>query len=347
MRNVKWRCLLFGVLCMLLLTGCYTNRSRTMKAPEYNERQLDSLSFSSTRHYTFNYNFVVSADSLLLLRQQPEEQMSDLPTDSFIVRRNDELVVADIRVFSEEADVRSQELGVGSQNLGVRDSVWVQLATRNSEFGWIQESELLPKVVPADPISQFISTFSNVHTLISLIIVGLIMFFYFMRRVLRQNAHIVHFNDIDSFYPTLLTILVASAATFYASIQTFDPEMWRHFYFHPTLNPFNVPLLLSVFLTSVWAMLIVGLAAVDDIFHQLSIGESLLYLGGLLAVCAVNYIVFSITTLYFVGYLLLVFYIAFALRQYYRNSRCNYLCGSCGRKMHSKGRCPHCGAMND
>ncbi|MBR4238776.1 MAG: zinc ribbon domain-containing protein [Prevotella sp.] len=337
MSKVKRIYILLSICCLLLLTGCYTHESRPLKAPEYSERQLDSLSFSSTRHYTFNYNFVVSADSVLLLRQQPEEQMSDLPTDSFIVKHNEELVVADIRVFSEE----------NAEGVGGRDSVWVQLATRNSEFGWIQESELLPKVVPDDPISQFISTFSNVHTLISLIIVGLIMFFYFMRRVLRQNAHIVHFNDIDSFYPTLLALLVASAATLYASIQTFDPEMWRHFYFHPTLNPFNVPLLLSVFLVSVWAMLIVGLAAVDDIFHQLTIGEALLYLGGLLAVCAVNYIIFSITTLYFIGYLLLVFYIAFALRQYFRNSRCYYLCGSCGRKMHSKGRCPHCGALND
>ena len=287
MSKVKRIYILLSVCSLLLLTGCYTHESRPMKAPEYSERQLDSLSFSSTRHYTFNYNFVVSADSVLLLRQQPEEQMSDLPTDSFIVKHNEELVVADIRVFSEE----------NAEGIGGRDSVWVQLATRNSEFGWIQESELLPKVVPDDPISQFISTFSNVHTLISLIIVGLIMFFYFMRRVLRQNAHIVHFNDIDSFYPPLLALLVASAATLYASIQTFDPEMWRHFYFHPTLNPFNVPLLLSVFLVSVWAMLIVGLAAVDDIFHQLTIGEALLYLGGLLAVCAVNYIIFSITTL--------------------------------------------------
>ena len=329
------RCLVLFVCCLMLLTGCYTNRSRSLNAQtgttEYSERQLDSLSYSSSHHYTFNYNFVVSADSFMLLRQQPEEQMSDLPTDSFIVRRHDQLVVADIRMMPNDSI----------------DSVWVQLATQNSEFGWIHESQLLPKVVPDDPISQFIYTFSNVHTLISLIIVGLIMFFYFMRKVLKQNAHIVHFNDIDSFYPTLLTILVASSATLYATIQMFHPEMWRHFYFHPTLNPFSVPLLLSVFLVSVWAMLIVGLAAVDDIFHQLTIGESLLYLGGLCAVCAVDYIIFSITTLYFVGYLLLILYIAYALRQYFRNSRCNYLCGSCGRKMHKKGVCPHCGAMND
>lgn len=318
---------------LLLLSGCYTNKPHTTSSQTaaYSERQLDSLSYSSSRHYTFNYNFVVAVDSLSLLRQQPEEQMSALPTDSFFVRRNDQLVVADIRMMPTDSI----------------DSVWVQLATQHSEFGWIHESRLLPRVVPDDPISQFISTFSNVHTLISLIIVGLILFFYFMRRVFRQNAHIVHFNDIDSFYPTLLTLLVASAATLYASIQTFHPEMWRHFYFHPTLNPFSVPLLLSVFLASVWAMLIVGLAAVDDTLHQLSIGEAVLYLGGLLAVCAVDYIVFSITTLYFLGYLLLVFYVAYALRQYFRNSRCYFLCGNCGKKLHNKGRCPHCGAMNE
>jgi hypothetical protein len=113
-----------------------------------------------------------------------------------------------------------------------------------------------------------------------------------LRRIYRHNAHIVHFNDIDSFYPTLLCLIVASSATLYASIQTFNPELWKHFYFHPTLNPFSVPLALGVFLSSVWAMLIVGLAAVDDVRHQLPFGDAVLYLGGLAAVCAVNYIVF-------------------------------------------------------
>ena len=82
------------------------------------------------------------------------------------------------------------------------------------------------------------------------------------RKILKKNAHIVHFNDISSFYPTLLAVIVALSAAFYASIQLFAPETWREFYFHPSLNPFSQPLLLNIFLVLVWAMLIIGLATI-------------------------------------------------------------------------------------
>ena len=163
---------------------------------------------------------------------------------------------------------------------------------------------------------------------------------------MRKNAHLVHFRDIDSFYPTLLAIIVASAATFYASIQNFAPDVWRHFYFHPTLNPCSVPPLLSVFLSSVWAMLIVGIAAIDDTFHKLPAGEAVLYICGLIGVCAVDYIIFSILSLYYIGYLLLVAYVYFALYRYATKNRPLFVCGNCGHALRRKGRCPHCGAWN-
>jgi hypothetical protein len=137
-----------------------------------------------------------------------------------------------------------------------------------------------------------------------------------MRKLLKQNAKIVHFNDIDSFYPMLLALIVAASATFYASIQMFAPEAWRAFYFRPSLNPFSQPLLLSIFLASVWAMLIVGIAALDDTVHRLRFNDAVLYLCGLAAVCAFNYILFSISTLYYIGYILLIVYIVFAVRLY-------------------------------
>jgi hypothetical protein len=43
------------------------------------------------------------------------------------------------------------------------------------------------------------------------------------------------------------------------------------------------------------------------------VGDTILYLGGLHAVCAVCYVVFSITTLYYIGYALLIAYFAFDL----------------------------------
>lgn len=322
------------LLLMLLTMGsCYHRKPVVSDAfpVSYSARQLDSISFYSRHHYSQNFNFVVKADSLVLLRQQPEEAFSQLlATDSLTVHRHDHLVVADIRMLPTDSI----------------DSVWVQVARDQHTIGWVHESSLLASVDPDDPISQFISTFSDVHLLIFLIIIVVIGFVYLMRKMLRGNARIVHFNDIDSFYPTLLVLLVASAATFYASIQTFAPEVWRHFYFHPTLNPFATPLILSVFLISIWAILIVGLAAADDVRHQLPLGEAVVYLCGLAAVCAVDYIIFSLTTLYYIGYLLLVAYLYFALQRYFRYSRAGFYCGNCGAKLHEKGCCPHCGAEN-
>ena len=327
---LKW--MIFGAV--LLLTACYSDSPRRSEAlPEQGSDSLpvsDTLTFSSTHHYSVNYNFVVKADSVPLLRQQPEEQMSELMTDSFSVRRGEPLVVADVRTIPNDSI----------------DSVWVQVATVDSEFGWIHESELLPAVVPDDPISQFISFFSDTHILISLIIIILLMFGYTMRHLLRQNAHLVFLNDIDSFYPTLLALIVAVAATLYAAIQMFAPDVWRHFYYHPTLNPFSVPLLLGVFLSTVWAMLIVGLAAADDVRRQLPLGDALMYLAGLGGVCAVEYIVFSITTLYYIGYVLLVVYVYACLRYYDSHYNPRFLCGHCGRKIRNKGRCPYCGTVN-
>ncbi len=52
-------------------------------------------------------------------------------------------------------------------------------------------------------------------------------------------------------------LLLAFSATVYESMQVFVPETWQHFYFNPTLSPFKVPLVLSVFLMSLWMFVIV------------------------------------------------------------------------------------------
>ena len=293
--------------------------------------KVDSLAFRVKHHYSQGFNFVVIPDSLMLLRQQPEAAVNDMTTDSFAVKKGKEVVVADIRILPNDK----------------QDSVWVQIATEDYAFGWIHESQLLKQVVPADPISQFISTFSNIHLLIFLIVISIMGVGYLARKILKKNAHIVHLNDISSFYPTLLAVIVALSAAFYASIQLFAPETWREFYFHPSLNPFSQPLLLNIFLVLVWAMLIISIATIDDVRRLLKSGDTLLYLSGLGAVCAVNYIVFSVLTLYYIGYPLLIVYIYYAFRIYLRKTRETYYCGNCGVRLHRKGRCPQCGAVNE
>jgi ABC-type xylose transport system permease subunit len=193
------------------------------------------------------------------------------------------------------------------------DSVWVKVARDQHTQGWVRESRLLAAVSPDDPISQFIDFFSDLHLLVFLAFCVVVGGAYGLRRLMRKGAKIVHFNDIPSFYPTLLCLLVASSAVLYSSIQIFAPEMWRHFYYHPSLNPYALPWHLGLFVTAVWALLIVAIATVDDVRHHLPLGEAVLYLGGLAAVCAVCYVVFSLATLYYIGYPLLVAYFAFAL----------------------------------
>ena len=157
----------------------------------------------------------------------------------------------------------------------------------------------------------------------------------------------MHFFFFDTFYPTLLTLVVAFAATAYSIVQLFEPDDWQEFYFHPSLNPFSQTPLIACFLSTVWAMLIVALAAVDDTLRHLPIGEAVLYLLGLVGICALNYIVFSVSTLYYVGYLLLIAYVAFALWRYFTVTKRDFLCGNCGQQIKEKGICPHCGALNE
>lgn len=293
-KTTIWQVMLLGIL--LMLSSCYhrhNSHQQHAAMVEYSDRQLDSISFSTTHHYTNKYNFLVFKDSLELMRQQPEEYISGLKVDTFAVKKNHLLVVTDIRMVPQDSI----------------DSVWVQLAAENNDFGWVRESKLLPRVVPDDPISEFIMTFSNVHLLIFLVVIVVIAMAYLVRKVFHSNGKIVHFNDIDSPYPVTLVLLVSISAAFYGWIQSFEPEMWRHFYFHPSLNPFAVPHLLGVFLALVWAVLIVALACVDEVYHRLTFGEGLLYLGGLAGVCALDYIIFSVLSLYYIGYVLLIAYI--------------------------------------
>lgn len=339
LRHIFFTTTLMACLACLTLSSCYSDTSNAegdaqqhdALSKEYSEAQLDSISFYTSHHYTEGYNFLVYKDSISLLLQQPEEMVSQMEIDTFPVYSGHHIVVGDIRIIPQDSI----------------DSVWVYLATDEGQWGWIHETELLPKVVPVDPISQFIMFFSNTHIIISLIILAIIGIAYIARNIYRHNAPMVHFRDIPSFYPTLLCLIVATSATFYASLQMFGTEIWRHFYYHPSLNPFQMPFILSIFIASIWAMVIVGIAAIDDVKHHLPFGDTILYLAGMVGMCALNYIIFSLSTLYYVGYPLLVCYYWWAITHYIKHTRNKYICGNCGKRLHAKGKCPECGTIND
>ena len=185
MRRIRIYILL--TLVAMLLTGCYNHGQRTPDAWDLTKQQLDSISFSTTHHYTQNYNFVVTTGSLPLADNLP-----DMAFDTMFVVRGERIVVAEIQTVPTDSI----------------DSVWVKVARDQVTQGWIRESELLKGVSPDDPISQFIDVFSNTHLLIFLALCVVVLGFYAMRRLLRRRAYIVHFNDIDSFYPTALCLLM-------------------------------------------------------------------------------------------------------------------------------------------
>ena len=312
LRNKSLRLLLPLVLLLMSamsLTSCYKQET----------------GFTATHHYNQNYNFVVKADSMVIY-ENPDTAIYD----SIIVYRGDQLVVAEIKTISNDTI----------------DSVWVKLARDQMSQGWTRECDLLNGVAPDDPISQFIDLFSNNHLLLFLALVVIVTASYGLRKLYRRDAYIVHFHDISSVLPTMLAILVATSATVYATILNFAPENWRHFYFHPTLNPFAVTPVIGLFVSLVWALIITGIAVVEDVMRRLPFGSAVLYLLGLAAICAVDYVVFSIFTLYYIGYVLLAAYIWFAVSRL-RLVLARYVCGNCGKRIPGLGKCPHCGAVNE
>ena len=313
MMRIKSLRLLLPMVLLLMsamsLTSCYKQET----------------GFTATHHYNQNYNFVVKADSMVIY-ENPDTAIYD----SIIVYRGDQLVVAEIKTISNDTI----------------DSVWVKLARDQMSQGWTRECDLLNGVAPDDPISQFIDLFSNNHLLLFLALVVIVTASYGLRKLYRRDAYIVHFHDISSVLPTMLAILVATSATVYATIQNFAPENWRHFYFHPTLNPFAVMPVIGLFVSLVWALIITGIAVVEDVMRRLPFGSAVLYLLGLAAICAVDYVVFSIFTLYYIGYVLLAAYIWFAVSRL-RLVLARYVCGNCGKRIPGIGKCPHCGAVNE
>ena len=311
------------LLCLLLLSSCYY-KAPALDSEELSKKTKDSLTYLYERHYTWNTNLEVVDDSISL---------ECLPIkDTFIqLNKGDRVVVAEFAVHPADSV----------------DSVWVKLAHTQDEQGWIREKELKKSFVPTDSISQAIHLFSDTHVSYFIIIFALFVGVYLFRAFRRKQLQMVYFNDIDSVYPLFLCLLMAFSATIYESMQVFVPETWEHFYFNPTLSPFKVPFILSVFLLSIWLFLIVALAVLDDLFRQLTPAAAIFYLLGLMSCCIFCYFFFILMTHIYIGYLFLAFFMLVFAKKVHRNIGYKYRCGRCGEKLKQKGVCPHCGAINE
>ena len=315
--------------CLLLLVGCRDTRPRMITFGESDT--LDSVVFARTHHYWKNYNFL-TLDSIRLSASEPSGVVGVYGADSVLLGTSDAIVVANV------ANVPTDSI----------DSTWVMVARDAETMGWVRERDLLPHVVPDLFITRCIHAFSLGRTWVVLSFVGLALMFLVVQNLRRGRLQMVHYNDIKSFYPTLLCLVVSSSAMLYGALQQFAPEMWQEFYFHPTLNPFApIAWPLRLFLLSLWGMAVVGIAAIDDVRKLPGVVDDVAYLAVLAGVCMVLYLFFSLSVHIYIGYPLLLAYWFFALRRHFRFTSAPYRCARCGEALHAKGRCSACGAIND
>lgn len=313
------------VACLLLLVASCHYAVPDLSDEALDEHTRDSLACLYERHYTWNTNLVLHADSVQLVALPLKESYNTL-------YQGDRVVVAEVAVHPQDSV----------------DSIWVKLAHSQEVQGWLRECDMKLAFMPADSISQAIHLFSNTHVPYFIAVCALFVAFWLMRMLRRQPARRRGLSAVDSVYPLLLCLLMACCATLYESMQVFVPETWEHYYYNPTLSPLHVPWVLSLFLLSFWLFIVVLVATVDVVFRRLPFVQALYALLGLAAACIFCYFFFILTTYIYVGYLfLLAFAVIFSRRLYRSLHTSRYRCGRCGEVLAQKGVCPYCGALNE
>lgn len=316
--------LLLALFAVAMLCGCHY-APPDVDADELPERSRDSLRCLMTRHYTLDTNLELVSDSVMLACLPVKDCYA-------MLYKGDHVVVAEVAVHPADSI----------------DSLWVKVAKDEQVQGWLSERCMKQSFVPTDSISQAIYFFSRTHASYFITICALAVVVWLVLALRKRPLMLVYFNDIDSFYPLLLCLLMAFCATLYETMQVFVPATWEHFYYNPTLSPLQVPFILALFLSALWLFVVVLLAAIDESFRQLSPTAACCYLLGLAACCIFCYLFFILTTAWYVGYLFLLLMVWLFFRRARRSWRtARYRCGRCGHKMQGRGICPHCGALNE
>lgn len=350
---LRWLCpLLHLVVCsgVMLLSSCSPATS-VRPLEETDALTRDSLRYLAERHYTLGSNFEVTADSLMLQLLPLKDQMA--------VHRGERLVVAELMVMPADSV----------------DSVWVKVARDQDTMGWARESDLLPRIVPIHPVSQFIHLLSRPHTVVFLAIAALLILsslFLLAWRRKQQATPSLPPPPSDSRQPAkpaqakhkashpwqtlfehhplsvVLLWLLAVSSALCGTLQHLAPEQWAHYYFNPTLSPFHLPPLLSAYVGSVWLLLLVSLAVLEDLFHRRRLGSAVRSLLGLLSASILLGLFFLYAAvspfLSLPCLLALTVWCFLCLRA---SAHYRYVCGHCGAPLRAKGICPQCGAMNE
>ncbi len=310
--------------CLIALLLCGCGGKTEAVATESAEGELPDTWGAGFRFpYALHTNLEVRTDSVWL---------ECLPVKGLFVslQQGDRVVVAELATYpGDSADV-----------------AWVKLAHSQDIQGWIPEEQLLEYFAPVDSVSHLIDVFRYTSLSYLLFVLALFLFLFLAMAYRRRPFPVVFFRDIGSSYPALLCLLSAGLATLYETMQLFFPEVWEHFYVHPTLAPWGVPWILSVFLGCLWMFLLVGIASLDDVFRRLPARSAWRYLFALMAACVGGYGFFIQTVHFYIGYLLFLLFAAYTIRHLCRNTAL-YRCGHCGATISDKGICPSCKAVNE
>ena len=323
-RWMKWCIdgLLLLFICVALFVGCYHSSSE-LTPWSITEVENDSLEPAAGKYFSRNANFEVNKDSV---------DIENLPLkDAYItLYRGEHVVVADFII----------------NPIDTVDSVWVKVALSHDVQGWLPERVLLQSFIPTDSVSQLIHQFSHIRIFYLLCVFTLfnLLLLYYLKR--RNRLHLFFLKQANSIYPILFCVVAACSAVLYESIQLFAPDTWQFFYFNPTLSPFKVPLLLGFFIGSLWLLLILLIASIDDLFRQVDTLTAFFHLASMLACAIYSYLFFVFTTSYYIGYPLLIVFGILAISYLHKKESYRYICGKCGCKMKRKGKCEHCGTLN-
>ncbi|MGN1353459.1 MAG: hypothetical protein ACI4V2_00940 [Alloprevotella sp.] len=342
-------------LCLLLvalLSACQA----PVESDEWssdNPLAVDSIEFIKSRHYWKGYNFETT-DTFKVQQLNPVFLSQFRQADSLAtVSSGEQLVVSDIsRIATEQDTVIWVKLTAVSINpvTAWSDSAMLQspVAKHKPVTGWIKESVFIKKVVPDRPVSKLIYTMGKPSFRIVTAILALLTFVTLigLRRINHRPPLCVKGG-----YPMLLSVVFGLCVIFHRTIWHFVPGDWVAYYFSPTLNPLHaeLPLIVALFLASFWALIVTGIATLEDQLRSApSFGKAvhaLLYLVGQ------NLVVFGVLAVLLPYYLSVVAFVVYAfwlIKRYRRQRRHHplYRCGACGAALDSLGPCPHCGAVN-
>ncbi len=329
----------YGIMMLLILSlalfvSCdYRMESHDDSWNLGNKVGIDSLEFQKEHHYWKNDIFYVHTPFQIIRRNNL--MIDDVPlADSTIIDKDREIAIVDIVIKRDS----------------LSSKVWNKVISSEGEKGWVAENELLTKIIPNNYVSKFIFYFSELSTLVYILIGIIALTLFLIHRYKKRPLRFPHYNDIETFYPTLLCLIISIDATIYGTIQKFAPQTWIEYYFNPTLNPFSteLPLILIAFIVGLWLLIISFIAVIEDLIHQFNnVADYLAYLSTLILLCTFLYIIFSLSVQIYIGYFILACYIFFSFYRHYHSATPHYTCGKCGAFIAKNGVCHECGSVNE